>query len=811
MGPTGFHPRLTVLQAGPHERSSLGEHIGRLLRARSDNGQNKQAGAAGEPESVLGPDDLDTIAQDVADRRIDNHGRRGDELESTLRSARETKSAAASRREEAATRGRRLSVHLDDCAELLADSDGLHETLEAAGRELDARQMDHQAAQDQLAAALDQRDAATRAIKDARAQLAELESSNVDESTVRRRLEVAGRDLREAEAVQTEALRAYPELEARAYERQATREQIASERAELADRISAPLYDSEPLQSALEAYDDQADISTPDPVAQGLATEWLDVLADLDGIEGSLPPVPSEADLAQAEHHLGEIEGIVAELEATSRHSRLDPAARADIEAAHESVLAAEEALDQSGGHPDIEHHLEAARADEQQLLAHYGYVTYLDLVMAEPEPAQTRSELMEALRARREAEDALASLWAATEPPEDVATLQARRERIYREATELLGCDPGDNLVELLEAQPVVPARCTRNLADALAAYGVYPDGVNLRDAAIDLLLGIDREVASRDELLQEVERLDAELLALDEEEGNDAGEEQQLMQSAQAAAADVDAFTAEINELERTLVELTTHDERRIQRVAAAEQLRGQIAAVSEALDRSDDEYHAQVAETEAAVNAAEEDMEQAMASMSETSRKLRTIVDALPAALRPKPTDDPLVELPRLHEALASEAERAQAAIAGANREHDRARDLIEETQTELDALVSQTPADEVLMEDFRAAVTELVGSGTTPAVLDDPFNLLDPAERVDLLGVLADAAAHRQVVLLTDDPDTLGWAISLPAEIGAVTGLPVLPVTQDHALTESDHDQPGAGPATPASARRPLKAR
>lgn len=821
MRPAGFHPRLTVLQAGPHERSSLGEHIGRLWRAPSSNGSERAAGeSAGE---VLGPDDFDTVAQAVADRRIENHGRLRAELQATLRSAREARSSAGSRRDEAAARARRLSVHLDDCEALLSDSDGLSDALEVARAELDARHMELESARERLAAALDQREAAIRTIDDARAQLAELESSDVDEAELKRRISEAGQQLRDAEAAQAEALRAYPEVEARAYERQATREQIAAERAELAARIEAPLYDPEPLTEALEAYDNQADPDQADPVAQGLASEWVDVTSELERIEHSLPPAPSEADLATAEGHLNEIEGIVAELEATSRHSRLDPAARSQVESAHEAVLEAEEALDQSGGHPDLEYDLEAVRADEQQLLAHYGYATYLDLVMAEPEPAQTQSELMEALRARREAEDNLASLWAAAEPPPQVATLQARRERIYREATELLGSDPGENLVELLESQPVVPARCTRNLADALAAYGVYPNEVNLRDAAIDLLLGIEREVASRDELLGEVERLDAELLALDEEEDADAGEEQQLMQALQAAAADVEAITAEIAELEHALLEQSTYDERRVQRAAAAEQLRAQVAAVSEALERSDDEYHAQVADAEDAASAAEAHMEQATAAVSDTSRKLRTIIDALPAALRPKPTDDPLVELPRLHEALAGEAERAEAAVAGATRERDRAHHLIDETQAELDGLVAETPADEVLLEDLRAAVAEMVGSGTTPAVLDDPFNLLEEDERVDLLGAMTEAAAHRPVVFLTDDPGTLGWAISLPSETGAVTGLPVLPLApgqDDHGYEDQDgrrvepeapSDQSLAGPSSHGHVQRPLKAR
>jgi hypothetical protein len=63
---------------------------------------------------------------------------------------------------------------------------------------------------------------------------------------------------------------------------------------------------------------------------------------------------------------------------------------------------------------------------------------------------------------------------------------------------------------------------------------------------------------------------------------------------------------------------------------------------------------------------------------------------------------------------------------------------------------------------------------VGAGDLPAVLDDPISD-HPDEREALLDQLALASEKRPIVLLTDDPDILGWAISLPDDIGAVTRL------------------------------------
>lgn len=763
----GFHARLTVLQAGPHERATLAEHLAELLGAVR----------GGVRVPVYGPDALETAAHDAIEQRLDGHARYRDELNATLRTAREAQAAASARRDEAASRARRLNTHLEECEALFEDTQELSSAVERATQELDARQAELEGARERLAVVLDQREAAEAAIADARAQLAELEASEMDEATLRRKLEEAGSELAEAELAHAEAAEAYQALEAQAYEREAARREVMQERDELIARLESPLYDPGPLRDAVDAYDDEADPDESDPVALSLANEWLEVSDELDRIESALPEPPSQTDLNTAQQQLSEIETVVAELEATSRHSRLEPQARAQIEAAHEAVLAAEEALEEAGPHPGLEQQLDNARLGEQQILAQYGYATYLDLIMAEPEPADAQGELLEALRARRHAEDTLASLWAATEVPPIVTTLHARRERIYREASELLGCDPGDDIVELLEAHPVVPPARTREIADALEAYGVHPAGVSVRDAALDLLLGIEREFDARDDLVQRVDELDAELQALDEQETEAAGEGQELMRSAQAAAADVNSISAEIEELERELFARTSNDERHVQRLAAAEELRSQISAVSEALDRSDDEYHASVADAEAAAIAAEARLEQATAAISNAVRMLRRIGEALPPALRPRATDDPLAELPRLRDALASETERAEAALTSANREFEQARDLIEETQLDMDEHLANGPDDDVTADDLSAAVPHLVGTDSTPILLDDPFTILADSERPAVLEALAIAARQRPTVLLTDEPAILSWAISLPEDAGTVTGLPV----------------------------------
>ncbi|HKY65411.1 MAG TPA: hypothetical protein VJM49_03535, partial [Acidimicrobiales bacterium] len=161
---------------------------------------------------------------------------------------------------------------------------------------------------------------------------------------------------------------------------------------------------------------------------------------------------------------------------------------------------------------------------------------------------------------------------------------------------------------------------------------------------------------------------------------------------------------------------------------------------------------------------------------------------ISEALPPALRPRAGDDPLGELPRLRETLAAEVERAEVALAAATEDLERARRDIDDTQAQLDDHLAVVPTDDVEDADLRRAVVELVGSGDVPAVLDDPF-VDHVGDRVAMLDHLAEAAERRPVVLLTDDPVTLGWAISLPDDIGAVTRVAAGEAPDDSDLDDS----------------------
>ena len=708
----GLHGRLTVLPAGPDDRAELTERLARLMA-------RVRGAAPTSPSIAIGPADFTAASREAALRRVEDHERVRSELAARLRRARELQAVTANRRDEAAARARRMSAHLEDCDGLLERAGELTNAAEEARRALDARRADVESAHGKLVLVEEQRDAAGQMIDDAARQLRDLETSELDETTLRRELENARHALRDTEEAHAQANDAVRAIEQSAAARAGMRDHVLHERAELVARIEAPMPDSWDVREALSAFDNETRVGEPDLVARDLAREWIEVDGEIERIESALPEAPSADEMAAAERRLDQIEQTIADLETADRRDALQPDARHEIEAAHEAVLEAEEDVDQSGGHEEDLARLHEAREIEHAVLRRHGYDTYLDVILAGPRPdGDAQADLLDALRARRVAEDTVASLRAATEPPAIVTTLRSRRDRIYREAADLLGCDPGDNVAELLYAHPVVPPNRTRNLAAVLAGLDILPTGVAVREAAVSWLVEQDQEMAVRDECRRDVERLDRDLAALDDEDVRAGDESRRSLEIVSTSHADVGATLHRVRMLEDELSDRASQDERRLQRIAAAEQLRAQIAAVSEALERSEDEYSSSLGAAESAVVAAEASVERATAALSDAVRRLRRISEALPPALRPRAGDDPLGELPRLRETLAAEVERAEVALAGATEDLERARRDIDETQEQLDDHLTVVPTDDVGDDDRRRAADRARGRGRRP---------------------------------------------------------------------------------------------
>ena len=418
----GLHGRLTVLPAGPDDRAELTERLARLMA-------RVRGAAPTSPSISIGPDDFAAASREAALRRVEDHERVRSELAARLRRARELQAVTANRRDEAAARARRMSAHLEDCDGLLERAGELTNAAEEARRALDARRADVEAAHGKLVLVEEQRDAAGQMIDDAARQLRDLETSELDETTLRRELENARHALRDTEEAHAQANDAVRAIEQSAAARAGMRDHVLHERAELVARIEAPMPDSWDVREALSAFDNETRVGEPDLVARDLAREWIEVDGEIERIESALPEAPSADEMAAAERRLAQIEQTIADLETADRRDALLPDARHEIEAAHEAVLEAEEDVDQSGGHEEDLARLHEAREIEHAVLRRHGYDTYLDVILAGPRPdGDAQADLLDALRARRVAEDTVASLRAATEPPAIVTTLRSRR-----------------------------------------------------------------------------------------------------------------------------------------------------------------------------------------------------------------------------------------------------------------------------------------------------------------------------------------------------------------------------------------------
>jgi hypothetical protein len=80
---------------------------------------------------------------------------------------------------------------------------------------------------------------------------------------------------------------------------------------------------------------------------------------------------------------------------------------------------------------------------------------------------------------------------------------------------------------------------------------------------------------------------------------------------------------------------------------------------------------------------------------------------------------------------------------------------------------------TGDDQPLPEDLVEGLQQLLeqNAGDTLLLLNEPFAGVDPDARGELLEVVRAASASRPLALLTEDADTLGWAIELPVEEAA----------------------------------------
>lgn len=673
-------------------------------------------------------------------------------------------------RQEALRDGARWARQADD--EVMAARGAVTQ----AEADLEAKQAEQRRALARLDRVLEQRAAAGAAMAEAEEQLADLGVAELDESGLRRHLEASGQAVREARERHAAAVAALDDRRAELAVVVA-RHEAAAEGLAQAARSDVVGPSPAPIVAALDRWERAAVAAGPDETAVALVAAWSDLQADLASVADGAP-VPDRAAIDAAEARVREAKQHLALLEAATGSGPLSEAARAEIEEVHEAILRLEERSGRRIGGAGARRDLEQAKQREAELLELHGFASYIDVVLTGGCPRHDSPELMAAARSYRNAVSERDALVAASTARPELAYLDGERARLHRYITELLGVDPGENLVDLLRAHPALPSEVVEDLRRALDDVGVRPVGESLPSAAAAWLAEHAR-TGDHEGGAAEHARLEAEVADLAERRS-----------SAEAAAADAEAALAEadaevgratraVSSFETELSMRADEDARRLQRFAAAEQLRMQVEALSATLVTAEADSRAALERAAAEVAAAEAALDRAAGRVADLTRRARDLRSELPAARRPEEALDALEPLATELDTLAVELEgELSEAVAGreqAAAELDRARAA---------RVVAEQALDGPQGEDHEQALRGALGAGDQVLVLDEPFG----ARRVEddvLRSSLLEAAARRPLVLLTEDPDLLGWAIELPSELGRVVPVDALNLDADPA--------------------------
>lgn len=665
---------------------------------------------------------------------------------------------------------------------------------------LAARQAEQRSALAALDRVLEQRATANAAMAEAEAELESLGVVEMDESALRRELEASGQAIRDAHEAHA---RAVAHLRALREELAAAVEEHAALTAETADagEDGAPSPDAvDRVDAALRDWR-RATAGRHHPDGPAMVQAWRDLTADLESV-GAAGPLPDEHDLEAAEAAVRTTAARLAGIEGRTGGNQLTPEERAEIDAAHQAVVAAEAKLSRRIGAGAARRELEQAQAREDELLARHGFRSHLELTLSGGKVRRRDPELEAATAAYHEAVTHRDRLRARLESRPELLYLQRERTRLHGLVVDLLGVDPGPDVIGMLEAHPDVPAAAVHELRDALAAVGVAPVGVALDVAAAAWL-------ADQSERLEELEARRAELAEL-RARAEALGDrilrlstEVEEAERAEAAAAEaIELGARSVTAVETELTVRVDEDTRRLRRFAAAEQLRAQVEALTRTLTQAEREARDELEAATSALAEAETAMEQAADALGDLQRRVRDLTAAVPEDLRPD--GDPLADLDALAAAVRAVAATDDDAIAGAEAARDDARFRHEVATATLAAAGRALEGPQP--EDWAEVIGEaLAGEGLL--VLVEPLDERTRVAEAELLAALQEAAARRPLVLLTEDPSLLGWAIELPSEVARVVPLASLTVAADEAspqLVDMRAPNPSAEP--PAAAPR-----
>jgi len=744
--PNSLHRRLTVALANAADRERLAEAI-----------------ADGSP--LVRSDDLWHAAEGFAQERAAARTALRSRLDAVAARTRHDCDTAGHQLEHLLVWGQTLLDGADWASKLQANLPEHRGAVQAVRDALDERRNEQRAAQQDLERVLEQRTAVAEAIEQADTELAEVSSSAMDESGLRRELEASGQAVRLAREAHDAALARLEDLQ---IERTGLRVRLedATPAAPLTDdgRHAADAADVAAVRHALANMQAVMIDGEDDPRAVALCDAWEDLTADLVHFGGA-PEDASGSELAEARRRVTQTAARLAEFGVASAASVLTADERRALDAAHAALLAAEEQASRRR-RASAARALDQAQAAERALLDQHGFGGYLDVVLtggrsAAADPARTVAE-----RDHFEATVALEAIERAARVSPELTHLRSEQARLLEHVTDLLGVDPGHQVLPLLRSHRPVSRALQQPLIDALAAVGVRAVGVSLETAALTFLEAhplppedaVDASVPEPERRI-ELAAIEARAAALVEETDAAQAEVDRTAEALQMAERSVGAF-------ENELTVRAGEDLHRMQRFAAAEQLRAQIDSVATTLRKAEAEARRVVDSADHALAAAEVEFDRASAKVADLARQARKLAEELPIDQRPE--GDPLHSLAVLTERLRDHAGVLQPEIDNAEAAVATASVQLEEALAA--ARLAATGDDGPLPEDLVAGLQQILAAEhpDTVLVLDEPLAGLDPQVRTELLELIRTGSEAGQIVLLTEDPEVLGWAIELPIE-------------------------------------------
>jgi chromosome segregation ATPase len=757
-----MHPRLTVAHVPSSERAALA----RLLAASQPSPID---GLELHGWAILTRADVLLAANEVAAAEEPKRRAELERIEAELSNALDARDVARERLDALVAT---IDGHLEDatwCDQIIDRSPQLLDELAQTTARADACRAAVRDAEERLQRVLEQRAAVSAAIDDAERELAQLEGASLDELDLRRELESAGRSVHEAVAEHQAAI-ARAEDARRTLD--ATLAEIASIDADLAglqrERLSAAAVDR--VAAALAALEENRRTAPSDRAARQLARaiERLDV--ELAEARASAPDLPDATDVTSAEQQLETAELRLNEVLADNAVLTADE--RAEIEAAHDAIVDAEERVERGFGRGSARRELDAARDNERAVLERFGFPTYIDYLLSGGRRQGDEATRAAAEQAVGAAQRMLSTLRAQSARGNAASRLEAERRDLVTAGCELVGVDAPDRVIELLDANVLVPQPIIDELASALDAVSARARHLPLDEAAAAWLATARHEVDDANTDRVRAAAHDARRAQLDPIAAEQRAELDRAETEVLSAAARVDAARRGAGGIEAEMAARAGGDAGRLDRIADARKLREQVTMLWVTLDEAEAAVRAELVEAGSIAAEAEAAWDRASNAIADIRRRALQLASQLPADadvdLGTKPLDGFASLATALRAAAAGlerEVEAAEGAVRGATDRADRMSAELQSGRAELDA--APTSAD--IVEGFA---TVLRGAGTALAVLDDPLIGSPATERDQLLEVLAEASALQPTVLLTDDPEVLGWAIALSRDVGGV---------------------------------------